>query len=318
MKNFFIIIGVILILLIIGAAVFALTFDANRYKAGLITKLEESMDRDVRIDGISVNLLRGLGLEAKGLAIKDRGKSWNDFLLKADRLSISLEILPLLKKDIQVKRLVIPELEINAGSGAGSPVFRCSVDMQIRVLINSVSQDDMLKTLTAKGKAKLTNVILDNMNVLRTALDQLDMLPGLVEKLKNNLPEKYSSLLNKNYTIFKPINADFEIKDGRIYFNDLLVESDTFYIMSRGSVGMADQSLGIYSNLFIPKDLSVAFVNVTPEFTYLIDKEGLITMPLEIKGKMPNVSIMPDLNYVLQKLIASKGQELLNKLFKAR
>jgi len=318
MKKIFIIITVILGLLIIGIAVFALTFDANRYKAALITKLEESMDRDVRIDSISVNLLRGLGLEAKGVAIKDRGKSWNDFLLKADRLDVDLEILPLLKKDIQVKRLIIPELEINAGSGAGSPVFRCSVDIKVRVLINSVSQEDMLKTLSAKGKAKLTNVILDNMNVLRTALDQLNMLPNVVQKLKNNLPEKYSALLDKNYTIFKPINSDFEIKDARIYFNDLLVESDTFYIVSKGSVGMTDQSLGIYANLFIPKDLSGAFINVTPEFAYLADNEGLITMPLEIKGKMPSVSVMPDLNYVLQKLIASKGQELLNRLFKAR
>ncbi|MBU1911965.1 MAG: AsmA-like C-terminal domain-containing protein [Candidatus Omnitrophica bacterium] len=318
MKKFFIIIAVILGLLIIGIAVFALTFDANRYKAALITKLEESMDRDVRIDNISVNLLRGVGLEAKGLAIKEKSKTWDDFLLKADRININIEILPLLKKDIQVKRLFIPELEINAGSGAASPVFRCAVDMKVRVLINGISQDDMLKTLSAKGKVKLTNAILDNMNVLRTALDQLNMLPSLVEKLKNNLPEKYSALLDKNYTIFKPINVDFEIKDARIYFKDLFVESDAFYLTSKGSVGMIDQSLEIYSNLFIPKDLSGAFINVTPEFAYLTDKEGLIIMPLEIKGKIPSVSVMPDLNYVLRKLIASKGQELLNKLFKAR
>jgi len=318
MKKFFIIIAIILGLLIIGITVFALTFDANRYKAALITKLEESMDRDVRIDSVSVNLLRGLGLEAKGVAIKDRGKPWSNFLLKADRFNVNLEILPLLKKDIQVKRLFIPELEINAGSGTASPVFRCAVDIKVRVLINSISQDDMLKTLSAKGKVKLTNAILDNMNVMRTALDQLNMLPSLVQKLKNNLPGKYSSLLDKNYTIFKPINADFEIKDARIYFNGLLVESDAFYLVSKGSVGMIDQSLEIYSNLFIPKDLSGAFINVTPEFAYLTDKEGLITMPLEIKGKVPSVSVMPDLNYVLQKLIASKGQELLNKLFKAR
>ncbi len=318
MKNFFIIIAIILGLLIIGITVFALTFDANRYKAALITKLEESMDRDVKIDSISINLLRGLGLEAKGVAIKDRLKPWSDFLLKADILNVNLEILPLLKKDIRVKRLFIPELEINTGSGADSPVFRCTVDLHVRILINGMPQADIIKTLSAKGNMKLTNAILDKMNVLKAALDQLNMLPGLVEKLKNNLPEKYSPLLDKNYTVFKPINADFEIKDARIYFNDLLVESDTFYIVSKGSIGMTDQSLEIYSNLFIPKDLSAAFINVTPEFAYLTDKEGLITMPLEIKGKVPSVSVMLDLNYVLHKLIASKGQELLNKLFKAR
>ncbi|MDO8602618.1 MAG: AsmA family protein [Candidatus Omnitrophota bacterium] len=319
MKKILIIITVIFILLVVGIAVFALTFDANRYKAVLITKLEESMDRDVAIDSISVNLLSGIGLEAKGVAIKDRNKTWSDFLLKADRLNVSLEILPLFKKDIRVKKLFIPELEINAGSGANSPVFKTTVDMDMRILIDGSSQqEDMLKTLSAKGNARLTNVILDKMNVLKTALDQLNMLPNIVQKLKNNLPEKYSALLNQSYTPFKPINADFEIRDGSIYFDNLLVEAEAFYLVSKGSVGMIDQSLQISSNFFIPKDLSVVFSGVVPELKLIADKDGLITMPLEIKGKIPNVSIMPDLNYVLQKLIASKGQELLNKLFKGR
>ena len=318
MKRFFIIVISILLLFIIAFCIFIFTFDANRYKTALITKLEESMDRDVRIDSVSVNLLHGLSLEAKGVVIKDRLKPWSDFLLKADRLNVNLDILPLLKKDIQVKRLLIPELEINAGSGANSPVFRCSADMKVRVLINSLSQDDMLKTLSAKGKIKLTNAVLDNMNVLKAALDQLNMLPDLVEELKNNLPEKYGALLDKNSTVFKPINADFEIKDARIYFNDLFVESDAFYLASKGSMGMIDQSLEIYSNLFITKDLSGAFIKVTPELEYLTDEEGLITMPLEIKGRIPGASVTLDLNYILQKLISPKGQELLNKLFKVR
>jgi len=318
MKKIFITITIISGLLIIGITVFALTFDANRYKTMLITKLEEAMARDVMIDRISVNLLAGIGLEAKGVAIKDRDKTWSDFLLKADRVNVNLEIMPLLKKDIQVKKLFIPELEINTGSGANSPVFKAAVDMNVRILINSLPHEDMLKTLSAKGNAKLTNIILDKMNVLKTALDQLNMLPNLVQKLKAKLPEKYSGLLNQNYTMFKPINAGFEIKGGRLYFDNLLIESETFYLVSKGSVGMIDQSLEISSNFFIPKDLSSAFSDVAPELKFIADKEGLITMPLEIRGKIPNISIMPDINYVLQKLIASKGQELLNKLFKSR
>lgn len=318
MKIFFIIIGSILILLALATAVFIFTFDVNRYKGILITKLEKSMGRDVRIDNISLSLLAGLGIEAKGMAIKDKDKTWNDFLLKAKSLNVNVKIPPLLKKDIQIQRLFIPELEINTGTGANSPVFRCGLDLNVRILINNLSQDDMLKTLNANGNMKLTNAVLDNMNVLRTALDNLSMLPGLVQKLKDNLPENYKGLLNQDYTAFKPMNADFEIKDGRIYFDKLLVESDTFYLVSKGSIGMIDQSIGISSNLFIPKDLSSAFSNVVPEFKYLVDNNGLITMPLDIKGKVPNVSVMPDLNYVLQKLIASKGQEFLNKLFKIK
>ena len=67
MKKFIIIIAVISGLLIIGIAVFALTFDANRYKAALIIKLEESMAKDVAIDNISLSFLHGLGVKARSL-----------------------------------------------------------------------------------------------------------------------------------------------------------------------------------------------------------------------------------------------------------
>ena len=95
------------------------------------------------------------------------------------------------------------------------------------------------------------------------------------------------------------------------------MESDAFYLTGRGSLGM-DQSLQIGADFFIPQDLSAALSDVVPELSYLKDAKGLITMPLEIKGKAQNISIMPDLNYVLRKLIESKGQELLNKLFEIR
>ena len=313
MKIFLIVITSVLILLVLVITIFALTFDANRYKAALITKLEESMNRDIRIDGISVNLLRGLVFEAKGIVIKDRNKTWNDTLLTIKSLNANVAILPLLKKDVQIQRLRIPDLNINTGSGTN---FRCGLDLKINILINSLSQKDMLKTLNAKGNMKADSAVLENMNVLKAALDKLNMLPNLVQKLKDKLPEKYSKLLDQNYTAFKPMDADFEIRDARIYFDKLLVESDAFYLASKGSVGIVDQSFAISLNFFIPKDLSDAFVNAVPELGYLTDGEGLITMPLEIKGKVPDVSIMLNLDYVLQKLISSKGQELLNKLFK--
>jgi hypothetical protein len=318
MKKILIIIVSVLALLLAAAALFIFTFDANRYKGALITKLEESTGKDVRIGSLSLSLLRGLGIEARGVVIKDRDKTWGDFLLKAKSLNASVKIIPLLKKDIQISRLLISELEINTGGGVNSPVFRCSLDLNMNILINSLSQDDMLKTLSAKGHAKLQNAVLENMNVLNAALDKLDMLPGLVQKLKDNLPEKYSRLLGQNYTAFKPMDAGFEIRDARVYFDKLITESDTFYLASEGSVGIMDQSLRISSDFFIPKDLSGAFIGIAPELGYLADKNGSITMPLEIKGNVPDISVMPNLNYVLQKLIASKGRELLNKFFKIR
>ncbi len=318
MKKILIIITVIFVLLALAACVFVFTFDANRYKGALIAKLEESMDRDVRIDNLSLRFLGGLVIEAKGVEIKDKDKAWGNFLLKAKTLNASVKILPLLKKDIQIERLSVPELEINTGTGPDSPVFRCGLDLNIRILINSLPQGDVLKTLTAKGNMKLGNAVLDKMNVLTAAFDKLSILPELTQKLKDKLPEKYSALLKQNYTAFKPMRADFEIKQGRIIFDKFVMESDAFYIESKGSIGIQDQSLDIGADLYIPKDLSDAFVGAVPELEYITDDKGLIAIPLEIRGMIPEIKMKPNLNYVLKRLFSSKGQKLLNRLFKGK
>jgi hypothetical protein len=310
MKKIIIIIAIVLILPFIAAAIFVATFDADRYKGALIKKLEESTGKNISIDHLSLGLLNGLEVKAKGVAMKERSQSWSNPLLKAENLTISVEILPLLKKDIRIRKLSVPELKVSPGN---KPSFRCGLDLNVNILINSASQSDMLKTLTAKGNIKLQNAALENMNVLKTALDKLNMLPGLVQNLKDNLPEQYKGLLSQDYTAFKPISAGFQIKDARIYFDELTVESQAFYLTGKGSVGMIEQDLDMSADLFIQKDLSSAFVNTVPEFKYLLNDKGVITMPLEINGRAPNILVMPDLEYIMQKLFVSKGRELLNR-----
>lgn len=310
MKKIIIIILSIFILLALALSVFIFTFDANRYKGLLEGKIRDGINKDVKIDDLSLSLLDGLAIKAQGVSIKDIDKTWDEPLLKANSIDVSVKIMPLLKNDIQVQRLFIPELEINAGTSPDSPVFRCALDLKIRILINSPSQDNTLRTLTAKGDVKLNDVVLDNMNVLRVALDKLSMLPGLVQKLQYNLPEKYKQILDKTSTEFRPMAAGFEIKEARIFFNKLMVESEAFYLTSKGSVGF-NGDLEISSILFIPKDLSDAFINVVPELGFLKDSKGNITMPLDIKGKLPDISVMPNLDYVIQKLAVLKGREIL-------
>lgn|GEM_PF-1806602 len=383
MKKIFIVLAVILLLMIAAIAVFIATFDANRYKGVLISKIEESIDKNVRIGSISLNPLHGLAVKVEGAAIKDKGALWENYLVKASEADISLKLLPLLKKDVQIKAILIERLDLNIpdlplkapveniyikagfdlssgaltierltgniGAGsfavngviknaavnpdahlyiktsninvadftpklpAGSPEFKGGINLDMEASSVGIAPEDIMRTLKAKGVAELNNGVLENMNILKTALDKLNMLPNLVQKLKASLPEKYSGLLNQTSTGFKPIKSNFEITSGRIFFEKLLVESDAFYLINSGSIGM-DQDISLSSSFFIPKDLSDAFVKSVPELKYLKNNNGLITMPLEIKGKAPDIAVKPNLDYVMQKLAVSAGQEILNRI----
>ena len=155
------------------------------------------------------------------------------------------------------------------------------------------------------------------MNILRIAFDKMDMIPGLVTRLRENLPENYTEVLKQNDTNFKPMNINYTISQGRLLFKEVDVESDGFLVNGGGEISLlGDVQISLY--VFIAPDLSQAFVKVVKELRFLANEQGMINIPLAISGKAPQVSVGIDRDYVLRKLIVSKGSELLEGIFKKK
>lgn len=508
MKKLFIAIFLILAIAFIGLFVFAITFDANKYKGALTERIEEAIDRDVRIGNISLSVFPNLAFRVNGLSVKDRDGSWSDAMLNAGSIDADLKLMPLLRKDIQAENIIITDAtvryadknylpagikidiveaiiknaslygpvnvkarlsvfgrgventsmkavvypEINTGkpfiknleaiieldkfniadclstlgmAGMAAQLTDKEVKGKLRInsekldldpkeiynstifialseamtnalpvkeALNSVElkaeiksgdliiqaltgkiangafsikglvkdmflsqETDMdvllqdvdvarllstgahgkpgfgglmgvsahisttgfkgLDTLTSSGNIKIDKAILKDINILTAALEKIEILPGLVSKLMSKLPERYKEMLKDKDTSFKPISLNFSVKNGAIMFRDARIESDAFYLTGSGYFGL-NSDLNIHSNIFIPKDLSGALIEVVRELSYLQNAQGLITMPMDIEGKYPNIYIKPDLDYVIQKLAVAKGQELLEGLFK--
>lgn len=549
MRKLFIFVFLLLVIAAIAFFIFILTFDPNKYKDMLVDKIEESIDRDVKIGNISINLSPGLAFRVDGFAIKDRDKPWDNTILRAGSIDMGIKILPLIKKDIQLKHLKLRGLEIvidkdslinlpragghgdsriNTGIAAGGalkfladnisiadssvrymdikidiidalirnvslygpanikarlsvfgrhaenvnlkamlypeidtgkpyiknlelvadlgklnvtdalavfgksditgryideeitgklvvsseklnldpkdiynsnialalsggaitvlpiketlnsiglkaelkagdviihglsgsvaggsfsakgvikdmlsggeanidvtlqgvnlakllpaaapgkPALEGVFDITMHSLSTGLTEQDILDTLTASGAINIDGAKLKNMNVLTVALDKLDMLPGLVSELKTKLPGRYKELLKQNDTVFKPMALEFKIQDGRVMFQKAIIESDAFYLSASGYLGM-NRDLSASSDIFIPKDLSEAFVAVVRELGYLQNSEGMITMPVDIGGKFPNIFVRPNLDYVIQKLAVAAGEGLLRSIFK--
>ncbi|MFC1666275.1 AsmA family protein [Candidatus Omnitrophota bacterium] len=528
MKKFFIVIIFVFLIAAIALFVFILTFDANQYKPLLTEKIQEAIQKDIRISNISLNIFPRALIVVHGVAIKDVNKTWDDVILKADSIEANVKLLPLIKRDVEIERLTIKGLDIaitkDAISSIGSidvasmpffdirlsvieatlknvslygpidvdaklsvfargteniklkallyPEFEnkepCVKNLDIRIALDRISLTTALKALgrddisqrliggkeiagelivrsqkivfdpekisrsniymdlsngatdllpikdgvkdielraeiaggdiaiqkftgslcggnfSAKGVAKdictvqaldldltlrdinisslfpntapgdpylegalnvgmqssargltgqkimdsliaggtikLDEPVLRNMNVLTVIFDKLDMLPGLVRKLKRKLPDYYKELLKQDYTTFKTLEIDFDIKEGKMFFQkDIGLESDAFYLVANGYLDIySSEAAKGFSNLFIPQDLSNVFIEVVDELGYLRTHHGMITIPLDIGGRFPDISITPDIGYVIQKLTVSKSQELIEGIFRKR
>jgi hypothetical protein len=196
----------------------------------------------------------------------------------------------------------------------GSPRFQGVADLKATVQGQYLQKDQLMESLTGSGSLKIDKPVLRNMNILRIAFEKMDMIPGLVARLRENLPENYTQLLKQNDTYFRPMNVSYTIAQGNLVFKDAIVESDGFLVKAQGGIGLLGD-VDITSHLFIAPDLSLAFVDIVRELRFLEDEQGRINMPLAITGKAPQITVNIDRDYVLSKLIVSKGFEMLERVF---
>ena len=101
-----IVLGVVFVL-VVGAVVTPFLIDLNKYKGKIIDIAKPHVARDLDFGGIKLTILKGLGAEIQGLRIAENpGFGVGDFL-NLERLRVKVKLFPLLKKQIQVKELIL-------------------------------------------------------------------------------------------------------------------------------------------------------------------------------------------------------------------
>ena len=114
MRKVGIAVGIVFLLVIVAAVVFAATFDVNRYRGTIQAELEKRLGRKVRLGDMHLGVFPPR-FRVQNLAIVDDPKfgSQKPFL-QAQGLDVSVKLLPLLKKSVEVDSLDLerPSVEL--------------------------------------------------------------------------------------------------------------------------------------------------------------------------------------------------------------
>ena len=134
-----IIIGIVVVLVICLVLVMLAPFmvDLDRYKGQILARVEPYLGRDVDFQHIELTVLSGLGAELQGLRVSDNPRFSSDDFLSLDSLHVRVELFPLLKKAIKVKKIILKRPVISVARNADG----------------EFSFDDILASLKKKGKA---------------------------------------------------------------------------------------------------------------------------------------------------------------------
>lgn len=114
MRKVGIVIGVVILVIVIAVAVFLATFNVNDYRGRIQSELETRLGRQVQLGDMHLSLFPP-SFQVNNLAIADDPR-FNDPkpFVQASQLNVSLKLLPLIHKDVQIDSLILqrPTVEL--------------------------------------------------------------------------------------------------------------------------------------------------------------------------------------------------------------
>jgi AsmA protein len=114
MRKVALVIGVVILLVIVAAGIFVATFNPNSYKPAIQSKLEEQLNRKVQLGDMSLGLFPPRFRVANLSIAEDPGFNSSQPFVQTGELSISVQLMPLLHKSVQVDSLTLaqPHVEL--------------------------------------------------------------------------------------------------------------------------------------------------------------------------------------------------------------
>src|ERR1700722_2317646 len=112
MRKVGIIVGIIVAVIVIAVVVVLAVFNPNDYKATIQTKLEQQLGRKVSLGDMSLGILP-LRFKVANLSIADDPKFSNQPFIQTQLLSVSVKLMPLLSKSVEVDSLSLERPNVN-------------------------------------------------------------------------------------------------------------------------------------------------------------------------------------------------------------
>ena len=436
MKKALVVLGVLCVLLAAGIIIFLVTFDADRYRPMLVSKLQEAIGRPVTLQRLSLGWRHGIALQLQGLSIAEPGAQGGEPSLQLESASALVRLVPLLRKELEMSSIVLTrprvhiarddrgrlnlfgvaavagptaaaaptpgspvafnitsfhiddgtlhwsdaltnppmelrvkrvdltvhhialgkpmDVDLKGAVGAearnlhfvgrvtppasthpgsveqahltlerlpldqvlpparpGEPQLRGTLTVDVQGGVRTLEPTQMAQAIFGRGRLKLDEAMIANLNVLRTVFEKFSMIPGLMDTLQARLPPTYQSKLAAQDTVFSPLDLSLQVEDGTLRFDELRVRADGFELDGSGRVGL-DRTVNIRSTLRIEPSLSQALIAGVQELQALTNAEGRMEIPLVIQGQASRIAVSPDLHYIASKVVVTKVEDLLS------
>lgn len=106
-------VGIFIVVVVAGLLIFAATFDVNRYRGTIQSQLEQHLGRPVALGDMHLSLFPPR-FRVENLAVSEDPQFSKDVaFVKAQALEVSVKLMPLLHKDVQIESVILQRPVVN-------------------------------------------------------------------------------------------------------------------------------------------------------------------------------------------------------------
>jgi len=174
--------------------------------------------------------------------------------------------------------------------------------------ISGTLGQDLLKTLRGSAKSELANGAIKGFNLAGIVLKAVKNLPFITGSLYASMPASEKAAVDSSDTAFSSLIANLEFVPEGIALRNLNMESPIFSLNAKGII-RHDLNLDLKATIYFSESFSSMLVRSVQQLKYGLDDKMRLVIPLQISGTAPNLTVLPD----LQKLVESSGKKLLQE-----
>ncbi len=290
---------IILLLLIIAAALAPFIVDLDKYKGTILSRIKPYIAREIDFEHIELTIFTGLGAELQGLRISGNPAFSQEDFIQLDSLQIKVQLLPLLKLKVKVKKFILKHPVVRLARNAEG-VF-CFSDL-VSAEKTSPSEENNEPEEASPGMEILAGLLVNELEIQEGKIIYQDdtLFSGAGPVVIDSL-----DLMVKDLSLLQPLSIELAAK--------LLEEATEQNFKLTGQIGPVGEDLQIDN---IPFDIQVllhalpieALGAGLPEDLTVQPFSGKLDVKLTARGSL-NDQISSEGEIALQDLVMQMARE---------
>jgi uncharacterized protein involved in outer membrane biogenesis len=176
-----------------------------------------------------------------------------------------------------------------------------------------MSADAIRGSLAGNAELTVTDGIIQDFNLVNEVLGKITGLPGISSLVSATVKPKYRHLFEEPNTHLDRLHGTFQVADQRLHTDDLTIAASDYGARLRGWVAF-DRQADLSGELFMSKRFSDDAAADVKEVRALLDKNGQLTIPFRLRGRLGEAKPEPELGPLIRALTEGAAGSVLNEL----